>query len=178
MPISQSLAVAYVNEGQELRALATLERWLSLAYPTLSAPPIAATSVNPWDTSNRVIDLFIGAAQAGPEARVAGQSTELAVVDPDVQVGLGVLFYSNSEYEKAKDCFEAALTVRPNVRSLSASILHDWPLTSEYDYRTSCSGTDSERRLRMEDSQRRPSLRTARLSNCDPLSRERRTTSE
>ncbi|BGP33853.1 Peroxisomal membrane signal receptor PTS1 [Rhodotorula toruloides] len=110
-----SLAVAYVNEGQELRALATLEKWLSLAYPSISLPPLDTTQIrSPWDASNRVIDLFLAAAQAGPQARAPGQSDELGVVDPDVQVGLGVLFYSNSEYDKAKDCFEAALSVRPN----------------------------------------------------------------
>ena len=110
-----SLAVAYVNEGQEMRALATLEKWISLAYPQLSLSTAGAQRENPWETSQRVIDLFILAAQAGPSARVKGQSTELNdVVDPDVQVGLGVLFYSNSDYEKARDCFEAALTARPS----------------------------------------------------------------
>ncbi|KAK4700255.1 peroxin-5, partial [Phenoliferia sp. Uapishka_3] len=110
-----SLAVAYVNEGQELRALATLEKWLSLAYPSILLPPSASTA-GPWDTSNRVIDLFLLAARAGPEARL--KETEGGEggrgVDPDVQVGLGVLFYSNSDYERAKDCFEAALSVRPS----------------------------------------------------------------
>ncbi|GAA5846234.1 hypothetical protein JCM9279_005868 [Rhodotorula babjevae] len=110
-----SLAVAYVNEGQELRALATLEKWLSLAYPSISLPVLDPSTLgSPWDASNRVVDLFLAAAQAGPQARAPGQSDELGVVDPDVQVGLGVLFYSNSEYDKAKDCFEAALSVRPN----------------------------------------------------------------
>ncbi|BGP50152.1 Peroxisomal membrane signal receptor PTS1 [Rhodotorula kratochvilovae] len=110
-----SLAVAYVNEGQELRALATLEKWLSLAYPSISLPPLDSSQMrSPWDASNRVIDLFLAAAQAGPQSRAPGQSDELGIVDPDVQVGLGVLFYSNSEYDKAKDCFEAALSVRPN----------------------------------------------------------------
>ncbi|SDA01448.1 BZ3500_MvSof-1268-A1-R1_Chr10-1g02676 [Microbotryum saponariae] len=109
-----SLAVAYVNEGQELRALATLEKWLTLAYPTLSAKPGPLPSAtNPWDASNRIIDLFLEAARAGPMARVPGQSNELTEVDPDVQVGIGVLFYSNSDYERAKDCFESALSVRP-----------------------------------------------------------------
>ncbi|SCV73897.1 BQ2448_6327 [Microbotryum intermedium] len=109
-----SLAVAYVNEGQELRALATLEKWLTLTYPTLSAQPAPLPSAtNPWDASNRIIDLFLEAARAGPMARVPGQSNKLTEVDPDVQVGLGVLFYSNSDYERAKDCFEAALSVRP-----------------------------------------------------------------
>ncbi|GAA5825399.1 hypothetical protein JCM11251_006967 [Rhodosporidiobolus azoricus] len=111
-----SLAVAYVNEGQELRALATLEKWISLAYPSITLPsPLDPSQLqSPWDASNRVIDLFIAAAQAGPQSRAPGQSDELGVVDPDVQVGLGVLFYSNSEYDKAQDCFQAALSVRPN----------------------------------------------------------------
>ncbi|GAA6037370.1 hypothetical protein JCM8097_008534 [Rhodosporidiobolus ruineniae] len=110
-----NLAVAYVNEGQELRSLATLEKWISLAYPSITLPaPDSSSLQSPWDASNRVIDVFIAAAQAGPQARAPGQSNELGVVDPDVQVGLGVLFYSNSEYDKAKDCFEAALSVRPN----------------------------------------------------------------
>jgi len=77
---------------------------------------------SPWDASNRVIDLFLSAAQAGPQSRAEGQGLEAnAIVDPDVQVGLGVLFYSNSDYERAKDCFEAGLSVRPDVRlSLSS----------------------------------------------------------
>ncbi|GAA5913855.1 tetratricopeptide repeat protein [Sporobolomyces salmoneus] len=112
-----SLAVAYVNEGQELRALATLEKWISLSYPTISLPsvPQVGDIRSPWDASNKVIDLFLAAAQAGPQSRAEGQlSDPNAVVDPDVQVGLGVLFYSNSDYERAKDCFEAALSVRPD----------------------------------------------------------------
>lgn len=114
--LAQSLAVAYVNEGQELRALATLEKWLSIAYPSISLPALDSKQIrSPWDASNRVIDLFLNAAQAGPASRTPGQSQDLGVVDPDVQVGLGILFYSNSEYEKAKDCFEAALSMRPDV---------------------------------------------------------------
>jgi len=59
-----------------------------------------------WDTHSRVTDAFISLARH--------QHSE-GYMDPDVQIGLGILFYSNGEYDRAKDCFETALSVRPKV---------------------------------------------------------------
>ncbi|KAG0146146.1 hypothetical protein CROQUDRAFT_44809, partial [Cronartium quercuum f. sp. fusiforme G11] len=113
-----SLAIAWVNEGHELRALATLERWLGDTYPDVAATVHAAQrepTHNPWDRHSRVVDMFLAAARAGPNAR-EGPGKDVVrsqIVDADVQVGLGVLFYSNSDYDRARDCFEAALGVNP-----------------------------------------------------------------
>ncbi|KAF8429008.1 hypothetical protein EV426DRAFT_527413 [Tirmania nivea] len=94
------LAVSYTNEGYDTTAYSTLERWLGTKYPeiTKDAPP--TTNIDRQTLHQRVIDLFIRAAQLSPE----GQQ-----MDSDVQVGLGVLFYGDEEYDKAVDCFNAAL---------------------------------------------------------------------
>jgi peroxin-5 len=99
------LAVSYTNEGYDSTAYRTLERWLSVKYPQIIAPSelSAAAEMGFTDRTQlhqRVTDLFIRAAQLSPNG---------ASMDPDVQVGLGVLFYGAEEYDKAVDCFSAAL---------------------------------------------------------------------
>ena len=104
------LSVSYVNEGYERTAYRTLERWLSVRYPNI-VPPAGLENEPDIYTSelglsggevlhDRVTGEFIRAAQLSPDP---------ASMDPDVQVGLGVLFYGKEEYDKAVDCFSSAL---------------------------------------------------------------------
>lgn len=66
------------------------------------------TTNSSWDTHDRITQLFLELARSQH-----GQNN----MDPDLQIALGVLFYTNSEYERAQDCFVAALNVRPKVRN-------------------------------------------------------------
>ncbi|TGO53111.1 hypothetical protein BOTNAR_0304g00050 [Botryotinia narcissicola] len=99
------LAVSYTNEGYDSTAYRTLERWLSIKYPSIIEPG-SLSSENDIGFTDRhqlhekVTDLFIRAAHLSPDGEH---------MDPDVQVGLGVLFYGAEEYDKAVDCFTAAL---------------------------------------------------------------------
>lgn len=100
------LAVSYTNEGYDSTAYRTLERWLSAKYPQIIDPndvtPDSDLSfTDRYMLHQKVTDFFIRAAQLSPQGEQ---------MDPDVQVGLGVLFYGAEEYDKAVDCFSAALS--------------------------------------------------------------------
>ncbi|KAI1354048.1 TPR-like protein [Xylaria sp. FL0043] len=100
-----TLAVSYTNEGYDSTAYRTLERWLSVRYPSIIGPAELSPAAELGFTDrqqlhDKVTDLFIQAARLSPDGEH---------MDPDVQVGLGVLFYGAEEYEKAVDCFSSAL---------------------------------------------------------------------
>ncbi|CAO3592745.1 unnamed protein product [Absidia cylindrospora] len=103
-PALMSLAVSYTNESYDHAAYQTLERWITEKYPDVVGTPLPAPAT-PYELHERVTDLFLKAAQMAPD----GQG-----MDPDVQVGLGVLFYGGGDLEKAIDCFFAAVKGRPN----------------------------------------------------------------
>ncbi|KAK5126950.1 hypothetical protein LTR85_008308 [Meristemomyces frigidus] len=104
------LSVSYTNEGYDSLAYRTLERWIGVKYPQLGVTPRgldeAAAAEEEMGFTDRhllhekVTNLFLEAAQMNPEG---------GNVDVDVQVGLGVLFYGSEDYDKAVDCFTAAL---------------------------------------------------------------------
>ena len=102
------LSVSYTNEGYDSLAYRTLERWVSVKYPNLGVKPRGLDDAGDDEMGftdrhilhEKVTNLFLEAAQMNPD----GDN-----VDVDVQVGLGVLFYGSEDYDKAVDCFTAAL---------------------------------------------------------------------
>ncbi|KAK5105755.1 hypothetical protein LTR62_002175 [Meristemomyces frigidus] len=103
------LSVSYTNEGYDTLAYRTLERWVGVKYPQLGVKPRGLDEGEMEEElgftdrhilHEKVTALFLEAAQMHPD----GQD-----LDVDVQVGLGVLFYGSEDYEKAVDCFTAAL---------------------------------------------------------------------
>ncbi|KAJ2780781.1 hypothetical protein H4R18_003249 [Coemansia javaensis] len=101
-----ALAVSYTNEGYRTDAYDELHEWIARhpRYREL-VPATAPERMSDADARKDYIqDLYIRAARMAP-----GQDW-----DPDVQVALGVLFNISTEYDKAVDCFKAALSKRPD----------------------------------------------------------------
>ncbi|KAF9050007.1 peroxisome targeting signal receptor [Panaeolus papilionaceus] len=102
-----SLAISFTNESYDRASHSTLLKWFRARYPEATVPQetIEAMATNSaWDTHGRVTDLFLNMARTQH-----GQDK----VDAELQVALGVLFYTNGEYDRAQDCFLAALNFRP-----------------------------------------------------------------
>ncbi|KAF8904432.1 peroxisome targeting signal receptor [Gymnopilus junonius] len=102
-----SLAISFTNESYDRASHTMLLRWFRARYPNVVIPEetIKAVSTNSaWDTHDRITELFLDLARTQH-----AQDT----MDADLQIALGVLFYNNADYERAQDCFAAALNVRP-----------------------------------------------------------------
>ncbi|XP_067128388.1 peroxisomal targeting signal 1 receptor-like isoform X2 [Centruroides vittatus] len=108
-----SLAASYTNESLQQHACVTLQDWLkynpkySHLVPEssdsgLSLKMFAMPSMLSNEKHSEICELYIRAARMCPNDP-----------DPDVQCGLGILFNLTGEYDKAVDCFKAALQIRP-----------------------------------------------------------------
>ncbi|XP_016087213.1 PEX5-related protein-like isoform X2 [Sinocyclocheilus grahami] len=114
-----ALAVSLTNTGQQPEACEALHRWIRYNpiyrhllqdRSPLDGSPLPSrrgSSISPISTLGcsqlvEVLELYQEAMQQNAEG-----------VDPDLQTGLGVLFNLSSEFDKAVDAFNAALSVRP-----------------------------------------------------------------
>lgn len=99
-----ALSVSYTNENDRDAALESIERWIQVndTYQDV----VRSHAGRSADRHKRLASTLMAMARSG----VAGGDS----IDADVQVALGVLFNSCGEYDKAVDCFGAALEVRPD----------------------------------------------------------------
>jgi peroxin-5 len=102
LDVLMRLAVSHTNEGSQEMACECLERWIKITYPQISIPKLdpQAALASRSDLFERIKDPFIRAARL---------SLEEEDIDPDVQIGLGVLMFSANLYDMAADCFYAAI---------------------------------------------------------------------
>lgn len=116
MPVLMALAVSYTNESMQNHALKMLVKWMKCnpKYEALVPPHMLQSQETPLASSlmgapslQDVQGLYIKAVQTSPNE-----------IDADIQEALGVLFNLSSEYDKAVDCFRAAVQVRPDSSKL------------------------------------------------------------
>lgn len=101
-----ALAVSYTNDLYKDQALDTLKQWIE-NHPDYKHIPFKMPNFGEgynFDLYHQAIsNMFIEAARLKPNEP-----------DAEVQTALGLLYNLSLEYDKAVDCFKAALNVKPN----------------------------------------------------------------
>lgn len=114
LPAWLSLATSHTNEGNRQEALDALQQWIvnneqykiiSAKYHLLSSPPEGFVSMR--EKRETLVNCLIDMATRASEVGVQG-------IDADVQIALAVLLNTSDDYDKAVDCFKAALEARPD----------------------------------------------------------------
>lgn len=103
----KNLAISYVNEGYDMSAYNMLDRWADTKYPGI---------YNREDMVNDQSSHYTEHVNMNGKItkRFLSLVNKMNVVDADVQLCLGLLFYANDEFDRTIDCFQAALKVNPN----------------------------------------------------------------
>ncbi|KAF8520423.1 hypothetical protein BU17DRAFT_89018 [Hysterangium stoloniferum] len=101
-----ALAISYTNEGDRNGAYKAIEHWVRSNTRYESRMPMMDQGIQAADSEKReaLVRCLMGLARVAPNGEV----------DADIQTALGVLLNTDEDYQKAQDCFRAALSVRPD----------------------------------------------------------------
>ena len=97
------LSVSYTNENYVHEAYQLFEEWIAI-NPMYKSNPEQSVNAALMHRHDNIVDLYLQAAMSRPGSDF----------DPQVQIALGILYNIGMEYEKAQDCFRAALSGLPN----------------------------------------------------------------
>lgn len=111
-----ALAVSYTNENERVLAYDAIDRWIDCLSVREYSREISNYrdlfgKLSPKFQISEKHDYLTGLLIRLAQSRAVKDGAD---VDADVQIGLGVLFNTSEEYDKAGDCFESALSVRPD----------------------------------------------------------------
>lgn len=114
LKVLMSLAISYTNESYQNLALKMLNQWMRAnpKYSNLVQNEGEEAAGIEELTSTRIRGMELEMTQE-LFLRAVQQNAQTENFDPDVQEALGVLFNLSSEYDKAVDCFQAAVQISP-----------------------------------------------------------------
>ncbi|KAL0578750.1 hypothetical protein V5O48_003248 [Marasmius crinis-equi] len=108
LPTWLALAISHTNDGDRVNAYDAVKQWVVRnERHRAAAQEYLQRFPEPRDAP--IKEKFIHICQC--LISMAQRSAD--DLDADIQIALGVLFYTEEDYAKAQDCFKAALSARP-----------------------------------------------------------------